>query len=228
MQDTVLAQYRREFRYFTISGWNAEEMRRLNLDAEIIHCGIDRGVFRELEGETRETRVILANARANPLKNFQMTLDAWKSLPESERPMFWMYGNEPELAEGLRPTRYFDRPTDTEINGLLNRATVFILTSRHEGFALTILEAMAAGAPVICTDADGNRDFCVDGENCLIVPQENSEALRKALLKLLDSPELQQQLRKGGLRTAAQYDWEIQVRKLQDFFRKISHPSASQ
>ena len=38
---------------------------------------------------------------------------------------------------------------------------MFVQTSRHEGFCLPPLEAMAAGAPVVCTDAHGNRDFCV-------------------------------------------------------------------
>ena len=45
---------------------------------------------------------------------------------------------------------------------------MFVADVAHEGFCLPILEAMATGGAVVCTDADGNRDFCADGENCLI------------------------------------------------------------
>jgi glycosyltransferase involved in cell wall biosynthesis len=51
---------------------------------------------------------------------------------------------------------------------VFSQATVFVQTSVHEGFALPPLEAMAAGAAVVCTDAHGNRDFCRDGVNCLM------------------------------------------------------------
>jgi glycosyltransferase involved in cell wall biosynthesis len=64
-----------------------------------------------------------------------------------------------------------------EVNELYNKATLFVQTSRHEGFCLPILEAMAAGCPVICTDAHGNRDFSFDGKNCLMVEQDDAEGL---------------------------------------------------
>src|SRR5205085_762288 len=81
----------------------------------------------------------------------------------------WLFGIEPELAAGLgERVRYDVRPSDEEVNELLATCTAFVQTSRHEGFCLPVLEAMSAGAPVVCTDADGNRDFCVDGENCLM------------------------------------------------------------
>ena len=57
---------------------------------------------------------------------------------------------------------------------------MFVQTSRHEGFCLPVLEAMAAGAPVVCTDADGNRDFCRDGENCLMPAAEPARGARRA------------------------------------------------
>ena len=55
-------------------------------------------------------------------------------------------------------------------------ATVFVQTSTHEGFALPPLESMATGGAVVCTDAHGNRDFCVDGENCLM-PEASTTAV---------------------------------------------------
>ena len=84
-----------------------------------------------------------------------------------------MFGIEPELGPE-HGARYFERPSDERVNELFNQATVFVQTSRHEGFCLPLLEAMAAGTPVVSTDAHGNRDFCRDGENCLIADADPS------------------------------------------------------
>ena len=110
--------------------------------------------------------MVLAIGRANPLKNFPLTVEAWRAL--HPRPELCLFGVEPEV----RPrgdARYVVSPSDADVNVLLNQATVFVQTSVHEGFCLPPLEAMAAGAPVVCTDAHGNRDFCRHEENCLLV-----------------------------------------------------------
>ena len=74
-----------------------------------------------------------------------------------------MFGIEPELGPQHGAT-YVERPSDEGVNELFNQATVFVQTSTHEGFCLPPLEAMATGGAVVCTDAHGNRDFCVDGD----------------------------------------------------------------
>src|SRR3712207_2115874 len=102
--------------------------------------------------------------------------------------------------------RYEVGPSDAEVNELLNTATVFVQTSRHEGFCLPILEAMSTGLPVVCTDADGNRDFCRDGENCLM-PDATPQAVSAAIQRVLDDPALRERLAAGGLATAQEYDW---------------------
>ena len=76
--------------------------------------------------------------------------------------------------------RYVESPDDEQVNELFCQATVFVQTSVHEGFALPPLEAMATGAAVVCTDAHGNRDFCVDGVNCLMPEAERRGGQRGA------------------------------------------------
>ena len=53
MRDAVLASYRHEFRYMTISAWNRDRLRELGLDAELIPPGIDLANFRPLRTPTR-------------------------------------------------------------------------------------------------------------------------------------------------------------------------------
>jgi glycosyltransferase involved in cell wall biosynthesis len=216
----VFSGYRREFRYFTICQWNVEQLEALGVKAALQPCGIDLSIYKVLPGVKREANALMTSGRANPLKNLPLTLEAWgRAKPQPE---LWMYGTEPELARGLTNARYFERPSDAGICEMLNRATAFILTSRHEGFALTILEAMAAGCPVICTDADGNRDFCVDGENCLMLGKDDAAGLTRAIERLFGDPGLQRKLRENGFKTAQSYDWDRQVRSLMDFFGSVA------
>lgn len=131
-----------------------------------------------------------------------------------------MFGNEPELAKKY-DSRYFTTPSDEQVNELLNQATVFVLTSRHEGFGLPLLEAMAAGTAVVCTDGHGNRDFCRDGVNCLM-PEARSDALAAALARLFADANLRGELAADGLRTAAEYDWERRIDALEHFLESLA------
>jgi glycosyltransferase involved in cell wall biosynthesis len=76
-----------------------------------------------------------------------------------------------------------------EVYDILAAIDVFALSSRCEGFSLTILEAMVAGKPVVATDIAGVREAVVDGETGLLVPYGDPHALAEALLSLLSDRE---------------------------------------
>jgi len=215
----VLDSYRPEFRYMTISSWNLARLRELGVDAELIPPGIDLDTFRPRPDITRRDDMVLALGRSNPLKNLPLTIDAWRAL-DPPRPELCMFGIEPELADedGMR---YVQAPDDEQVNELFCRATVFVQTSRHEGFALPPLEAMAGGGAVLCTDAHGNRDFCVDGTNCLM-PEATPKAVASALARLLADPELRARLGQAGQATAQEYSWERRIDALEEFFSNVA------
>ena len=220
----VLDSYRPEFHYMTISAWNQERLRELGLDAELIPPGIDLQTFRPRSDIARREDMLLALGRANPLKNLPLTLAGWKALDgragTTGRPELWLFGVEPELAQG-EGVRYVSSPDDEQVNELFNEATVFVQTSVHEGFALPPLEAMATGAAVVTTDAHGNRDFCVDGVNCLI-PEPNVAAVSAAIARLLADPQLRSRLGEAGIETAKTYAWERRIDALEAFFVRVT------
>jgi len=222
----VLDSYRHEFRYMTISSWNRERLRELGLDAELIPPGIDLETFRPRADVTRRGDMVLALGRTNPLKNLPLTLDAWRALGDraelGQRPELCLFGIEPELARESGMC-YVESPDDERVNELFNEAGVFIQTSTHEGFALPPLEAMATGGAVVCTDAHGNRDFCVDGENCLM-PEANVTAVSEALARLLGDSELRERLGRAGIETAQEYAWERRIDALERFLNEVARP----
>ncbi len=217
----VLNTYRPEFRFLTTSTWNQTHLAELGVNSTLISPGIDLDTFRPLPDVGRRDGMLLALGRSNPLKNLRLTLAAWRRL-SPRRPELCLFGTEPELAN--EPSiRYVTAPSDLEVNALLNQATVFLQTSTHEGFCLTILEAMAAGCPVVCTDADGNRDFCVDEENCLM-PEPRSSAVAAATRRLLADPALRSRLEQAGMATAGAYAWAPRIDALEQFMLKIARP----
>ena len=222
MRHAVLASYRHEFKYMTISSWNRDRLRELGLDATLIPPGIDLENFRPLKDVRRRTDMVLALGRTNPLKNLPLTIDAWRALPEP-RPELCLFGIEPEIANGEPGVRYVDRPSDEEVNRLFNEATVFVQTSTHEGFCLPALESMATGGAVVCTDAHGNRDYCVDGENCF-VPDPTVAAVSGALARLLGDPELRDTFATAGISTAAPYAWSHRLDALEAFLDEVARP----
>jgi glycosyltransferase involved in cell wall biosynthesis len=238
VRHAVLDSYRPEFHFMTISSWNQERLRELGVDAELIPPGIDLENFRPLARHERRDDMVLAIGRSNPLKNLGLTIEAWRALAGrrelKERAELkhgaelCMFGIEPEvldqaaLAQDPR-VRYVRAPSDAQVNELFNEATVFVQTSTHEGFCLPALEAMATGAAVVCTDAHGNRDFCDDGENCLM-PEPNRDSVSAALARVLGDRALRERLGRAGQATAQDYSWERRIDALERFLERVATP----
>jgi GT2 family glycosyltransferase/glycosyltransferase involved in cell wall biosynthesis len=224
MRNEVLASYREEFQYMTISGWNRDRLRELRLGAELMPPGIDLDTFRPLPDVQRRDDVLLAIGRTNPLKNLPLTIESWRALGTS-RPELWMFGIEPELGP-KHGAHYVERPTDEGVNELFNQATVFVQTSTHEGFCLPPLEVMATGGAVVCTDAHGNRDFCRDGVNCLM-PDFSVESVSGAIARLVGDPALRERLGRAGIETAREYSWERRIDELEGFLGRVAEPATA-
>ena len=85
-----------------------------------------------------------------------------------------------------------------DVPELLAAADVFVLSSRSEGAPLSILEAMAAGLPVVASDVGGVGELVVDGETGLLVPPGDPARLAQALARVLDDRALRERLGTAG------------------------------
>jgi glycosyltransferase involved in cell wall biosynthesis len=216
----VVSSYRREFTTLTTADFQREELLGIRVEAELIPAGYEEKWYHPLPGVARKPDSMLVIGRSFFQKNFQMTKDAWTSLGE-RRPELVVFGFEPDLVTDDRAT-FVPSPSNERVNELYNEATMFVQTSRHEGFALPIIEAMAAGCPVITTDCHGNRGFCTDEENCLMVAQDDVGGLAAAIERLRDDPELQDRLRRAGLVTAERYRWSFLMDRVADFYGSVA------
>ena len=94
------------------------------------------------------------------------------------------------------------------IESLYRAADVFAFPSTKEGFGLAALEALASGLPVVASELDEFAAYLSDGENAVLVPVGDGDALGAALARLGRDPGLRGDLRAGGLRIAGEFTWE--------------------
>lgn len=89
---------------------------------------------------------------------------------------------------------------------LLRAAEVFVISSRTEGLPMALLEAMAHGMAVVATDVGGIPEVVADGEDGLLVPPEDPDALAEALCRLAAEPELRRRLAAAARRRVESLD----------------------
>jgi glycosyltransferase involved in cell wall biosynthesis len=113
-----------------------------------------------------------------------------------------------------------------DVGAWLRRFDVFVLASREEGLGSSLLDAQALGIPVAATRAGGIPDVVTDGENGLLVPVGDAEALGDALLRLADSAALRARLGQAGSLSVRRFSAEVMVEKYLSLYGLVS-PSAT-
>lgn len=97
---------------------------------------------------------------------------------------------------------------------ILQQATVYLHTAIYEPFGLVLIEAMACGLPVVCTDGKGNRDLIQEGENGFMIWERDPKLLADKIQFLLENNEERQRMGENAHRFAQQFGMEEYVKKL--------------
>jgi glycosyltransferase involved in cell wall biosynthesis len=107
---------------------------------------------------------------------------------------------------------------DTTLQALYRQAVCLVYPSLYEGFGLPPLEAMSLGCPVIATAVRATREIC--GEAALLVPPLDGKALEAAILRLLEEPELRQQLGQSGKMQAGRFAFTRMMDEMNNVLRQ--------
>jgi glycosyltransferase involved in cell wall biosynthesis len=124
------------------------------------------------------------------------------------------------VREAPRPDRVHMAGYVDDIAELYRGASVFVCTSRYEGFGLPIVEAMASGIPVVSYDNSSLPEVVADAG--VLVPDGDVAALTKAVRAILDSPAQALELREAGLERARQFSWAASAAGYAEVFGSVA------
>ena len=114
------------------------------------------------------------------------------------------------------------KPGSVELLSEYAKANVFVLPSRHEPFGIVVLEAWAAGLPVVASDVGGLGRLCAAHPGAALVFEPgNMESLDGAMRRLEAEPKLRASLSDAGRKAASGYDWGVLAGRLVDFYGSI-------
>jgi glycosyltransferase involved in cell wall biosynthesis len=190
---------------------------------------IDREGWRNKEGFAPTDILFVCVALLRPQKNPTLLVEAYHRALASEPRAHLLFAGQgtlrPKLerqisALGLRE-RVHLLGQRSDIPEILNAADVFVLSSDYEGNPLAVLEAMAAGKPVISTAVGGVPEL-VEGGCGLLVPPRDAQALSKAMRYMLESPEARKSMGEASARRAVErFDLRVMTEAYEDLYKEL-------
>ncbi len=166
-----------------------------------------------------------------PHKNLATLLRAWAALPATLREKYTLalagqqdprYAEGPTLAEALgiaQSVRFMGDIPESDLPLLYSGAACFVFPSLYEGFGLPILEAMACGAPVACSNVSSMPE--VASEAALLFDPVDPGDIANALAQLLTDETLRQRLSAAGRVRASMFTWERTAADTLQVYRRL-------
>ena len=199
--------------------------------------GVDMGLF-DAAGDSRDSKslggtCILCVARIDRQKNQEMLLELLVRHPEAKLRLVGPVTQPDYLSEIEARAKVLGvadrlvavgalKPGSPELLAEYRKADVFVLPSRHEPFGIVVLEAWAAGVPVIASDVGGLGRLCAAHPGAaLTFPPGDVEALDAAYRHIAATPGLRLELVAAGRESVKCYDWRVLAQNLVELYEII-------
>ncbi len=204
----------------------AERDARHSSASEHTSAAADRAEIRRGVGLPDAGVLILAVGNLYPVKDHATLLRALPELPGTRVAIAGRGDEEPNLrqlaAELGIETRVHLLGLRDDVDRLLAAADLFVQPSRSEGLPLAVLEAMAAGLPVVATRVGGMGEAVVDGETGILVEPARPDELARALRSLLENEALRTRMgRAARARAEAEFSVETMARRYVALYRAL-------
>jgi glycosyltransferase involved in cell wall biosynthesis len=176
-------------------------------------------------------RFILFTGTFEPRKNIAGLLRAYRSLLDRTHDSIdlilagsrgWLFDETHALINQLRLVDHvhlLEVPTESDLVALYNLATVFVLPSHYEGFGLTVLEAMACGAPCVISNRGSLPE--VAGDAALVIDPDDDAQLTAALERVLSDPQLRSDLKQKGFDRVKEFSWQRCARETSEVYQRV-------
>ena len=214
------------------------------LSKTVVHNGIDlaewrpradRAAVRAALGLPEDAQVVIVVGRLSPWKGHKTLIEAFSRLPASLGDarllivgdcIFWEQSYRDELEKLAEDLGIAERTVFTghreDIPDLLAASDLFCLPSQNEPFGRVVIEAMAAGLPVVATRGGGVPEIVEDKRTGLLVTTDRVAEMSSALAELLADEPRRRQMGRAGLRRAREhFDLAVTVAKIEDVYDRL-------
>ncbi len=215
-----------------------------NTRVEYLPNGVDCQAYRQGDGTKFRTaygipndhQIILQVGRIDPQKNQLLLLEAMSGMDPASKIHLVLIGHvtdsgyHKQLSQRVSELGLSDKvtlisglpPQDPMLLSAYKAASLFCLPSVHEPFGIVVLEAWAAGVPVIASAVGGLRDLIRDGLNGVLLPHDSSEAWRTNIQSLLAEPAKTRQLAQNAkVEVEQQFDWKVVNQRLMNLYQEL-------
>jgi glycosyltransferase involved in cell wall biosynthesis len=188
----------------------------------------DTGTLKKETSGESDGPVVLFVGRLVKEKGVDRLLTVWASLPGHERMVLLIVGDGPlredleSQAKKLRllpSVRFLGH--QVEVSRFYSVADLFVLPSRTEGMSNSLLEAMAAGLPVVASNVGGNKDVITHQQSGFLVDWEDTRLCARMLMTLLSDTELRQRIRNAARRQISAFAIGDVAERYQDLYQAV-------
>ena len=200
-------------------------------DYKVIPNGVDVGRYANAVPLARwqdGTPNVLFVGRHEPRKGLLDLLKAHRTLRQADfESRLLVVGSGPQerearryvLTRGLQGVEFLGRVSDDEKAQLFRTADVYVSPATGgESFGIVLLEAMAAGTPIVCSDIHGYKGVVRRGREGLLVPPRSPRELADAIARLLGDRALREQMGAAGRARAEEFSWPRVAAKVEDYY----------
>lgn len=204
--------YRKTGKVITLTENDEKKYRNVGIDAETIPNMISFPV----EEHTFEGHRLISVGRLHPQKGFDMLIQACKEVfnrhPDWQLDIFGEGEERDRLQQMINSSsldkNIFLKGYSRDIRSELSNSDICVVSSRYEGFSMSITESMALGTPVVSFDCpEGPSVLLADGAG-ILVPAEDVEALSKGICDMIESPNMREESRRKGFENIAKFSPE--------------------
>jgi glycosyltransferase involved in cell wall biosynthesis len=165
--------------------------------------------------------------RLAPQKDVGTLLEAFARLPADAQLLVVGDGpDRPALQRRAQPfgsrVHFTGFVPHAQVPAILRHVDLLVLPSLYEDLSSALIEAMAAGLPVVATRVGGTADLVDDGVNGLLVAPGDPAALAAAISRVLPDPAMAARLSSAARRTAAAYAWPDLARQVLDVYQQVT------